>query len=437
LLYPAFQVQRKLQKKIMGKGFWAKQSDRRIEISKGKFVPTISKVTELQMSAISSYDFERGLLSLGLSLSPDEVAALVGGLRLDVHGMINHADFCRFVSLPLISKPEDVDTLIASVIKPPPPPTTTSSTTKTPTGSFSGVTEEAASFSIKVPRPVHAQPSPLYRERFCPPSPRHIQKYERKVPPPQKMNSAWAYADAEAARKRPLVHVPWPCADLHSSQSAFWAGVNKLEQQMLREIRLRAEVKAAFSAGGEQEKGGGAPGTVDLRRAYLFFDRRGKRALQVEDLHETLADLKLVDRMPRVLSWGAELEPLQPVQPKVKKAAQGPVKGEDDPNSWDYIDVDDDGGKMKKAAEAAATEAATGGGGGGENDQQSTVIKKEEEELQKLTDSYVAQINKALEEKEKERRGSVITSNESLQECASGSSPIGSIQCRLQEEAIA
>lgn len=29
-------------------------------------------------------------------------------------------------------------------------------------------------------------------------------------------------------------------------------------------------------------------------------------------------------------------------------------------------------------------------------------IKKEEEELQKLTDSYVAQINKALEEKEKE-----------------------------------
>ena len=192
------------------------------------------------------------------------------------------------------------------------------------------------------------------------------------------MNSAWAYADAEAARKRPLVHVPWPCADLHSSKSAFWAGVNKLEQQMLREVRLRAEVKAAFSAGGEQEKGGGAPGTVDLRRAYLFFDRRGKRALQVEDLHETLADLKLVDRMPRVLSWGAELEPLQPVQPKVKKAAQGPVKGEDDPNSWDYIDVDDDGGKMKMAAEAAATEAATGGGG--ENDQQSTVIKKEEEE---------------------------------------------------------
>jgi len=42
-----------------------------------------------------------------------------------------------------------------------------------------------------------------------------------------------------------------------------------------------------------------------------------------------------------------------------------------------------------------------------------------------------------LGKKEKERRGSVITSNESLQECASGSSPIGSIQCRLQEEAIA
>jgi len=325
--------------------------------SKQKFVPSISKVKELQMSAISSYDFERGLLSLGLTLSPDEVAALVGGLRLDVHGMINHSDFVRFVSLPIISKPEDADTLIASVIRPPP-----SSLPKS-TSTFSGVTEEAASFSIKVPRPVHAQPSPIYRERYCPPSPRQQHKYEKKIPPPQKMNSAWAYADAETARKRPLVHVPWPCLDLNSAQSAFWAGVNKLEQQMLREVRLRAEVKAEFKSSDEVGNGssesGGAPGTVDLRRAYLFFDRRGKRALQIEDLHETLADLGLVDRMPRVLSWGAELEPLQPVQPKVKRAVSGPLKGEDDPHSWDYIDVDDDGGKknnIEKPAEESGTE---------------------------------------------------------------------------------
>jgi hypothetical protein len=316
-----------------------------------KYVASISKVKELQMSAITSYDFERGLLSLGLHLSPDEIAALVGGLRLDVHGMINYSTFVRFVALPLVSKPEDADTLIASVIQPPLPSQHTSldrkKTSDTGSFSFTGVTEEAASFAIKVPRPVHAEPSPIYRERFCPPSPRHVQKYERKIPPPPKMNSAWAYADAESARKRPRVHVPWPCLDLNNSHSAFWSGVNKLEQQMLREVRLRAEVKAAMIKGSEDgtshSESNSGPGTIDLRRSYLFFDRRGKRALQVEDLHETLADLGLIDRMPRLLSWGAELEPIQPVQPKIKTAIVGPPKGEDDPHSWSFIDVEDDG----------------------------------------------------------------------------------------------
>jgi Ca2+-binding EF-hand superfamily protein len=46
LLFPAFQMQSALQDKILGKGFWTKSANRRIEISKGKFVP-IARFMEL------------------------------------------------------------------------------------------------------------------------------------------------------------------------------------------------------------------------------------------------------------------------------------------------------------------------------------------------------------------------------------------------------
>jgi hypothetical protein len=38
MLYPAFQLQYMLQGKVLGHSFWSKCSDRRIELSKGKYI---------------------------------------------------------------------------------------------------------------------------------------------------------------------------------------------------------------------------------------------------------------------------------------------------------------------------------------------------------------------------------------------------------------
>lgn len=49
LLYPAYQIQRILMKKIMGQSFWSKQANKRIEISKGKYVPIV-KFMEIHLN---------------------------------------------------------------------------------------------------------------------------------------------------------------------------------------------------------------------------------------------------------------------------------------------------------------------------------------------------------------------------------------------------
>ena len=48
LLYPAFKVQRRIQKKVMGILFWEKQAEKRIKITKGSYV-SIQKFMELHL----------------------------------------------------------------------------------------------------------------------------------------------------------------------------------------------------------------------------------------------------------------------------------------------------------------------------------------------------------------------------------------------------
>lgn len=48
LLFPAFLMQELLQKKVLGKKWWAANADRRIELSKGKFIP-IAKFMEIHL----------------------------------------------------------------------------------------------------------------------------------------------------------------------------------------------------------------------------------------------------------------------------------------------------------------------------------------------------------------------------------------------------
>lgn len=49
LLFPAFLMQELLQKKILGKSFWEKNANRRIELSRGKFIP-IAKFMEIHLN---------------------------------------------------------------------------------------------------------------------------------------------------------------------------------------------------------------------------------------------------------------------------------------------------------------------------------------------------------------------------------------------------
>ena len=39
LLYPAFVMQSALRRKILGSGFWERQTEKRMRITKGKYVP--------------------------------------------------------------------------------------------------------------------------------------------------------------------------------------------------------------------------------------------------------------------------------------------------------------------------------------------------------------------------------------------------------------
>lgn len=46
MLFPAFQLQLHLQEKVCGRSFWSRCSNRRVELSKGKFV-TMGELMEL------------------------------------------------------------------------------------------------------------------------------------------------------------------------------------------------------------------------------------------------------------------------------------------------------------------------------------------------------------------------------------------------------
>lgn len=241
-----------------------------------RIAPSVNKAKEKLKHTITPLDFERGLISLGLRLNTDEIAELISGLRLDRSGRVEYSDFLRFISLPLVLTPEDKDTLITT--------------------------------SDGVPQPPDALPSPVFDRPGNPRSPRPVFKgYTKSVKPPAKMNGPWAYADPDTQLHAPKVHVPWP-VDISRADSAFWKGVNDLERLMLKEVNVRAKVQGiAPDAGlGDTSKidRTGPRGMFDLRRAFVFFDRRSKRVISVNDLHQTLSDLGFVDPPSPVQPFG-------------------------------------------------------------------------------------------------------------------------------------
>lgn len=57
LLFPAFRMQLLLQQRVLGKRFWIQNAKRRIQLSKGKFIP-IGKLLEM----VRGNDCNRDLL---------------------------------------------------------------------------------------------------------------------------------------------------------------------------------------------------------------------------------------------------------------------------------------------------------------------------------------------------------------------------------------
>ncbi len=58
LLFPAFDMQRKLQKHTLGQGFWRRLADKRLKLSSGQFIP-IKKFMEMHLESLVREDKER------------------------------------------------------------------------------------------------------------------------------------------------------------------------------------------------------------------------------------------------------------------------------------------------------------------------------------------------------------------------------------------
>ena len=58
LLFPAFDVQRKMQDNTLGKRFWTKLADKRLRLSSGQYVP-IKKFMELHLEKMVREDKNR------------------------------------------------------------------------------------------------------------------------------------------------------------------------------------------------------------------------------------------------------------------------------------------------------------------------------------------------------------------------------------------
>jgi len=159
-------------------------------------------------------------------------------------------------------------------------------------------------------------------------------------------------AGAQLRAHRPRFAVGWP-ANLGNAHSAFWVAVNGLEAAVTAEVRRRATVHSVaaeptptFSPAmryGASAASGTESGTFVLRRAFAFFDRRHVKAFTLEDLHATLAELRLVD---------------PPAREYAAVSAASAVVGVDDDT------VERDGSALIPVTHVSVTTAAGAGDGG-------------------------------------------------------------------------
>ena len=63
LLFPAFEMQSKMQKYTLGFSFWKRLADKRLKLSSGQFVP-IKKFMELHLESLAREDKDKIRLSV-------------------------------------------------------------------------------------------------------------------------------------------------------------------------------------------------------------------------------------------------------------------------------------------------------------------------------------------------------------------------------------
>lgn len=231
--------------------------------------------------------------------SPDALGPAVGALRIDINGegRLDWHRFVSFLSMPMISP-------------------------ALPDGRVDP--ESAILYSPQgVPRPATAMLAPPKREWAGPLRKGAWAGYQRVPAEPGKQDSAWEYAQGDTRQHKPAVTVPWPC-NYWLPTCPFWEGVNKLEAAVKAEAFRRAEI-----AGSTPDVLVSAPPhdpvmvqAVDLRRSFAFFDRSGDKCITLNELHLTLAELKLVDPPPRKFTGVAAseascVEPSLPLEPAV------------------------------------------------------------------------------------------------------------------------
>jgi Ca2+-binding EF-hand superfamily protein len=111
----------------------------------------------------------------------------------------------------------------------------------------------------------------------------------REVPqvPPLSHQPALSSRDVPTLATRDMPLSSWP-VDLSTRQSPFWVAVSRLETALMDEVTRIATSPPSPTSGS----------SFVLRHAFAYFDRTGSGAVTLDDLHSTLAEMRLVAPPP-------------------------------------------------------------------------------------------------------------------------------------------
>jgi Ca2+-binding EF-hand superfamily protein len=240
-------------------------------------VTSKSKKVEKLSKCISAFDFNRALMSLGVSLPASRVARVISALELDVDGRVSYQRFVLFVSCALD----------------PPKPETRPAASSDEDYSLPPLSNLDS--RIPLEKHVAAPASPTKRAS--------VTATTDQLHSPAKYNPWGSSIDPLVAKQRPKFSAPLPL-NILSPASPFWTAVNGLEAAFMQEVRKRATVRSvakeptpSFDVSARYGVTTEHPvaGAFILRRAFAFVDRNNRKRFSLDELHQLLAELRFVD----------------------------------------------------------------------------------------------------------------------------------------------